>query len=150
MLHVSHFVSVKTLNTLIKRSSPHSIVTKKMYKQISSVHGSSVLTVKETAKTTEMIVSRNIYVALVWHTAAFYEKNFPFLDVFHNDILESTVTFVFLSPIFLCTIFEINSTTREELENTLTFLDTITQHFCHDNILSINYYCLKLILKGRH
>ena len=46
MLHVSHFVSVKTLNTLIKRSSPHSIVTKKMYKQISSVHGSSVLTVK--------------------------------------------------------------------------------------------------------
>ena len=47
MLHVSHFVSVKTFNTLIKRSSPHSIVNKKMYKQISSVHGSSVLTVKE-------------------------------------------------------------------------------------------------------
>ena len=47
MLHVSHFVSVKTLITLIKRSSPHSIVTKKMYKEISSVHGSSVLTVRD-------------------------------------------------------------------------------------------------------
>ena len=32
--------------TLVKRTSPHSIVTKKMYKKISSVHGSSVLTVK--------------------------------------------------------------------------------------------------------
>ena len=50
MLHVSHFVSVKTFNTLIKRSSPHSIVNKKMYKQISSVHGSSVLTVKSQQK----------------------------------------------------------------------------------------------------
>ena len=45
MLHVLHLVSVKTLNTLVKRTSPHSVVTKKMYTQISSVHGSSVLTV---------------------------------------------------------------------------------------------------------
>ena len=45
MLHVWHFVSVKTLNSLVKRTSPRTIVTKKMYKQISSVHGSSVLTV---------------------------------------------------------------------------------------------------------
>ena len=43
-----YILSVKTLNTLVKRTSPHSMVAKDMYKQISSVHGSSVLTVKHT------------------------------------------------------------------------------------------------------
>ena len=42
------FLKCKTLNALVKSTSPHSMVTKKMYEQISSVHGSSVLTVTAT------------------------------------------------------------------------------------------------------
>ena len=53
MLHVWHFVGLKTLNTLVKTTSPHSIVTKKMHKKVSSVHGSSVLTVRMKAKTAQ-------------------------------------------------------------------------------------------------
>ena len=45
MYSVDIFLSVKTRNTHVKRTIPHSMVTKKMNKQISSVHGSSVLTV---------------------------------------------------------------------------------------------------------
>ena len=45
MLNVKHFVSVKTFNTLVKKTRPQSVVAKEMYKQISNVHVSSVLTV---------------------------------------------------------------------------------------------------------
>ena len=37
---------VKTPNAHVKRTSPRSVVAKKMYEQISSVHGSGFLTVR--------------------------------------------------------------------------------------------------------
>ena len=39
------FCKCENIKYSCQRTSPHSIVTKKMYKKISSVHGSSVLTV---------------------------------------------------------------------------------------------------------
>ena len=47
MHSVSILKSVKTLNTLVKMTSPHSMVTKKKYKQITTVQGSNVLTINE-------------------------------------------------------------------------------------------------------